>query len=327
MFSSITVIFITAVISWIFFFLLLPLLSRVLLDNPNQRSSHLRATPTSGGIVFVLVTSSCSLISIFSGVSSSVAILPLISLPLALIGLLDDRFGLPSLWRYLVHLLTSALLLCSSTLVQDLYSSSITPFFKYIALIFLVILASSFINFTNFMDGIDGLVCGCMMVLIGVFTVQYSSSLSLLCLLGSLLGFLFWNWSPASVFMGDVGSTFLGAVLAGLVIHTPTWWDALALSLVATPILGDAALCVLRRSIAGHPVFKPHRLHLFQRLHRAGMPQSTVTSIYISCTLILGLAFLYGGLTLVFPFSLLIILLGVIFDKYFAVPFAFQIKD
>ena len=70
-------------------------------------------------------------------------------------------------------------------------------------------------------------------------------------LVGALFGFLLWNWSPAKVFMGDVGSTFLGAVFAGVVLQQASFTAALGPLLVATPLLADACICVLRRLRAG----------------------------------------------------------------------------
>ena len=73
---------------------------------------------------------------------------------------------------------------------------------------------------------------------------------------------------------GDVGSTFLGAVFAALLLQSSSWLEALGYLLVATPLLGDACLCVVRRLLTGQNVFEPHRLHLHQRLHQSGWPHS-----------------------------------------------------
>jgi UDP-N-acetylmuramyl pentapeptide phosphotransferase/UDP-N-acetylglucosamine-1-phosphate transferase len=83
------------------------------------------------------------------------------------------------------------------------------------------------------MDGLDGLVAGCLAVTIAALATALAAPWPLWALVGALLGFLLWNWSPAKVFMGDVGSTFLGAVFAGLVLQAPTWPEALGLLLLA----------------------------------------------------------------------------------------------
>jgi hypothetical protein len=83
-------------------------------------------------------------------------------------------------------------------------------------------------GFTNCIDGLDGLVAGCMAV-------------TFAALAGYLLGFLLWNWSLAKVFMGDVGSTFLGSVFAGLVLQAPAWPEAPGLLLVAGAVVNANA--------------------------------------------------------------------------------------
>ena len=165
---------------------------------------------------------------------------------------------------------TAVLIVILSPLVQ-LLRLELLPQFRYFScLILLVIAVTAVINFTNFMDGLDGLVAGCMVVTIATLSITLGAPWPLWALVGSLLGFLLWNWSPAKVFMGDVGSTFLGAIFAGLVLQAPTWQQSFCFLLLSTPLLADAFFCVFRRLFAGQRVFEAHRLHLFQRLHQAG---------------------------------------------------------
>jgi UDP-N-acetylmuramyl pentapeptide phosphotransferase/UDP-N-acetylglucosamine-1-phosphate transferase len=178
------------------------------------------------------------------------------------------------------------------------------------------------INFTNFMDGLDGLVAGCMAVTVAAIALTLTAPWPLWSLVGALLGFLLWNWRPAKVFMGDVGSTFLGAVFAGLVLQAPSWPEALGLLLVATPLLGDACLCVPRRLLAGQRVFEAHRLHLFQRLHQAGWSHGRVSSLYIGATALLAAALRLGGWTWVTGCAAMVLLTGMWLDRRMAMPFA-----
>ena len=96
---------------------------------------------------------------------------------------------------------------------------------------------------------------------------------------------------------------------------------ALGLLLVATPLLADACLCVLRRLIAGQRVFQAHRLHLFQRLHQAGWPHARVSSLYISATAVLAVALLAGGLPWVLSLAVAELFAGFWLDQRVAVPF------
>ncbi|MFS6826468.1 hypothetical protein [Cyanobium sp. ATX-6F1] len=184
------------------------------------------------GVAFVIVAGLASLL--LAPWFGAAAWLPAVALPLAALGLGDDRFNLPARLRYLVQVLTAVALVVLSPLPFGL---------AWLEVPLLLIAITAVINFTNFMDGLDGLVAGCMAVL---FTTALFSSpgltgpipsalLPLAALVGALLGFLLWNWSPAKVFMGDVGSTFLGAVFAGVVLQAPSWPLALGLLLVATP--------------------------------------------------------------------------------------------
>jgi UDP-N-acetylmuramyl pentapeptide phosphotransferase/UDP-N-acetylglucosamine-1-phosphate transferase len=122
--------------------------------------------------------------------------------------------------------------------------------------------------------------------------------------------------------MGDVGSTFLGAVLVGVALQQSSWSQSSGLLLLATPLLADAFLCVLRRLLTGQRVFQAHRLHLFQRLHQAGWPHARVSSLYVAATAVLALALLCGGLPWVLALAALELLLGVWLDQRIAVPFA-----
>ena len=177
------------------------------------------------------------------------------------------------------------------------------------------------------MDGLDGLVAGCMTVTIAALAIALDAPWPLWALVGSLLGFLIWNWSPAKVFMGDVGSTFLGAVFAGLVLQATSWSEAFGCLLVATPLLGDACLCVPRRLFAGQRVFQAHRLHLFQRLHQAGWSHSRVSLTYTAATALLALAMLAGGWPWVFGLAVAELLFGFWLDQRVAVPFSVVSKS
>ncbi|SBO44017.1 glycosyltransferase family 4 protein [Cyanobium sp. NIES-981] len=279
--------------------LLLPLLGRWLPDQPNPRSAHRRVTPRGGGIVFALVGSGGALL-LGSG-------MPSLCLPLALVGLADDRRSLAPALRLLAQLATALVLVWAGQ-----------PPTMALALL-LATAAAALINLTNFMDGLDGLVAGCLVVLLATAA---GSQPGLWPLVGALIGFLPWNWSPARLFMGDAGSTYLGAVFAGAVLQAPGWPAALALLLVATPLLADAGLCLLRRLLAGHRLWQAHRLHLYQRLQQAGWGHGRVAALYIGVTAALALADRLGGWPWLLPLAAGALLLGLVLERRVAVPFA-----
>ena len=324
MFANILLIILsTTFFSWLLLRIFVPCFGRQLLDLPNARSSHSRPTPRGGGISFVIVSSVSSAMKLFSGYGAASAAVPLLAFPLAIVGLLDDRLSLPASWRYGIQLLTAALMLSISPLVKRFVLANLcSSWLLLAALALLVIAVTAVINFTNFMDGLDGLVAGCMAVTIATLASALHVTWPLWALVGSLFGFLLWNWSPAKVFMGDVGSTFLGAVFAGLILQSPSWPEAFGYLLVATPLLGDACLCVPRRLLAGQRVFEAHRLHLFQRLQQAGWSHTRVSLTYILATAVLALAMLAGGWHWVFGLAVLEFFAGVWLDQRVAVRFA-----
>jgi UDP-N-acetylmuramyl pentapeptide phosphotransferase/UDP-N-acetylglucosamine-1-phosphate transferase len=291
------------------------MLARRLLDQPNARSSHQQPTPRGGGVAFVLVAALANVIFLVGVHLRPLDLLQsgllLIAVPLSVVGFFDDRYSLSASCRYGVQVFTALLLLWLSPIS-----------FPWQMLPLLIVAITAVINFTNFMDGLDGLVAGCMAVALAAAALRLASPWPIWALVGALLGFLIWNWSPAKVFMGDVGSTFLGAVFAGLALQAPSWPEALGLLLVATPLLGDAFLCVPRRLLAGQRVFQAHRLHLFQRLHQAGWPHARVSSLYIGATAVLAIALLWGGLPWLITLAAFELLLGIWLDQRVAVPFA-----
>ena len=111
-------VLLAAAFSWLFLRALIPQLRRKLLDQPNARSSHHQPTPRGGGLAFVVVSSLASGMALLTGQGFAAAALPLLAAPLAVVGLLDDRHNLPASLRYGVQLLTGALILCFSPLVQ-----------------------------------------------------------------------------------------------------------------------------------------------------------------------------------------------------------------
>ena len=269
-------------------------------DIPNKRSSHYLPKATSGGIVFALIS------IIFNIFNSNYFFLQ--CFPLAIFGLLDDKFNLDAKLRYLIQLIVCGILL--------FYSNLELPFFLQL---FVIFAGSGIINLTNFMDGIDGLVAGCMFVILGsLFILKVNG---LLPLIAGLLAFLFWNWAPSKIFMGDSGSTYLGGVFFGVILTINDPINLIGVLLISAPLLGDAASCVIKRFWAGKNIFKAHRSHLYQRLQRAGFSHAKVSTLYISGTFILALSFIIFNLKYTFIIAILELLAMCYIDKNFAISF------
>jgi UDP-N-acetylmuramyl pentapeptide phosphotransferase/UDP-N-acetylglucosamine-1-phosphate transferase len=308
-------------LTWIGLKSLLPNLRSYFNDEPNERSSHAEPTPRGGGIIFVLIG---ILLSVCIGITQ-LMLVQLACVPLAIVGFIDDRYDQPIRFRLIVQLVTAFFLVKLSRLPL---------LWWHIPFVILVVI--SIINFVNFMDGLDGLVATCSMVFLIIVVLKdfmryqsyffNSDGVSLIPLIGSLAGFLILNWCPAKVFMGDVGSTFIGALLAGVIFQQNTFIDSLGLMLVSFPLFADALICILRRFSLGQNIFKPHRLHLFQRLHQAGWPHQKITILYATSTLIIGIGWIAGGLISVIFLTTGVLLLGVWLDDNYAIPFNSVIK-
>ena len=304
----------SAALSWLLAGLLSHGLGRLgLLDQPNARSSHHRPTPRGGGVAFI--TAALLLLSWLSPGSAG-GLLLWIPVPLALVGLLDDRRGLPVTLR----LLTQA----ATALALTLHAGWELP-----GAALAMVLAVAVINAINFMDGLDGLVASCLAIWLSLAALLLQLP-ALLQLAAAALGFLCWNWSPARVFMGDVGSTYLGAVMAGGLLtaaHSAAVGGAsepvFVLGLAALPLLADAFTCLLRRLLAGQRLWQAHRLHLYQRLQQAGWSHRRVAGLYAGLTALL--VCVRGPA--VGPAAAALLLLGLWLDRRWALPFAPSAAD
>jgi Fuc2NAc and GlcNAc transferase len=306
---------ISALCTILLIILVMPILKSNALDLPNHRSSHLSPVPRGGGSIFIFTSLIAFFINgFFTPTSYNITICILISGLLGIVGLIDDFYVLPASIRFLFQLIYSVVLVC--IIPQPLLHN-----FSPLLFIFIIFVVMSSINFVNFMDGLDGLVASTMLVAITTVAIRLNLAWPIWTLVGGLLGFILLNWSPAKIFMGDSGSTFLGGVYSVLVLQSNSLTECLGIILVAFPLYGDAFICVVRRFLAGHQLFRAHRLHLYQRLHQSGLDHSTVATIYISSTIFTSFAFLAGGLLYVSFASFVVILVGLWLEKYIAKPF------
>jgi len=302
--------------SFLGIYFLFPNLEKIFIQEPNVRSSHNLPKPAGGGIPFVITI---SLLLFFLNNR-----LPLICLPLSIIGFIDDKYYIDRSLRFIFQVFTSALIIYEFQFLNNYLSFSSLNLTLFIFLLLATILfMTSIINFTNFMDGIDGLVTSCLIIIFSVGAIRIDSTLFVI--VGALIGFLFWNWHPSKIFMGDGGSTFLGALLAGTLIKE-NGYEALKLLIVSLPLLLDACSCVMRRFCFNEAIFSPHSLHLFQRLYQAGWKHSKITLHYFISTLILGLIVITNNDYLLIPALIIILSYGIFLDTYVAVPFKYAIQ-
>ena len=253
--------------------------SRRLIDVPNVRSSHTVPTPRGGGISIVasfllgmVVLWAMSVLddSVFIALSVS-------SLLVAVIGFVDDHGHIDARWRLLGHFIAAIWLVAWLGGLPPLGVFENTIDLGWVGHVLACVALVWLLNLYNFMDGIDGIaaieaITATIVVSVVLLLKTESGGLPLLCLLVSsaVAGFLIWNIPPAKIFMGDVGSGFLGLILGGVGLYSvhfdPTllwvWMIMLGIFIV------DATYTLMRRLIRREKVYEAHRSHAYQYASR-----------------------------------------------------------
>lgn len=264
-----------------------------ILDIPNERSSHTQPTPRGGGLAIVGVTLLGLLLHLAVN-PPFVATRPFCgffvgAMLIALVSWIDDLRSLPHRLRFGIHALAANLVI----LTVGTFDVVALPFLGHLELAwagipitFLWIVGLT--NIYNFMDGIDGL-AGSQAVTAGLgwAVLGWINADPLVAHLGALLAitslsFLWHNWPPARIFMGDVGSAFLGFAFATVALLPKQANAQLAVSgiLLLWPFLFDATYTLLQRLRRGENIFAAHRSHLYQRLVIVGYSHRSVTLLY-----------------------------------------------
>ncbi len=304
-------IFFNFILSWFFTKLLIKPFKKFIPDIPNERSSHKVIKPRGGGISFILAN------IIISNIFDQVNFVFL--LPLSLTGFIDDFFNISRFSRLFVQIATSSFIVINSK-YTDFIQINDNFIFQFIFLASIIVICTGIINFCNFMDGIDGILSGSF-ITIYIFS-SFLLSESLWGIAGALIGFLLWNWQPSKIFMGDVGSNFLGGTLIWILLNTNTMNDSIGLFFIACPILIDPLICLMRRFITRKNIFEAHNMHLYQRLNKGGLNHQQVSLIYIFSIIFIGISYLIGGFTLEIISFLLILIFGLWLDIKYAKPFS-----
>ncbi len=269
-------------------------LNKGFLDHPNERSSHDTPTPRGGGLVIAAVV----LISYASGsqfldYSVSIGYITGAFLIVA-ISWLDDIYSLSFGWRLLVHLLAAAAVIIDvGTFDHALIPLVETPIYLgnvgiAISILWIVYLVNAY----NFMDGIDG-IAGVQAVAAGLgwLIVGLLIGLPAAVIIGGVIifasvGFLFHNWQPARIFMGDAGSAFLGFTFGSMPfmfrqheVANSNLLPFIAL-LFVWPFVFDSAFTLFRRMLRGERVWTAHRQHLYQYMVISGRSHKWVSTLY-----------------------------------------------
>lgn len=262
-------------------------LARAVIDRPNPRSAHREPKPRGGGMSIVVVSLGAITVLALRGLIELSVALALIGggFTVALVGWLDDLSSLRPGVRVAAHFAAAiwCVYLLGGLPLLRLGSAGVQLGMAGALLAIPGIVWS--INLYNFMDGIDGiagieavtagLAGGALLVASGHGGLAFAS----FCVAGASLGFLHWNWPPARIFMGDVGSGFLGFLFAAIALVSEKQGGVPLL--VWIMILGvfviDATITLMRRFLRREPVAQPHAGHAYQRATRFYGDHATVT--------------------------------------------------
>lgn len=220
---------------------------------------------------------------------------------IVIIGILDDKYQLPAKVKLLGQIVAACILVLFDIRIEWVNN----PFGGYYYLdllsipltIFWVI---SFTNVVNLIDGLDGLAAGVSaiasvtVILVSVQMGYYHVAVMTAALAGGIVGFIRYNFNPATIFMGDTGSMFIGYMLAAISVYGAVKTAATVALIVPAIALGlpimDTAFAIMRRYSNGKPIFQPDKGHLHHRLLAMGMNQKQAVLLMYAITAMLGIA-------------------------------------
>ncbi|MBI5723133.1 MAG: undecaprenyl/decaprenyl-phosphate alpha-N-acetylglucosaminyl 1-phosphate transferase [Planctomycetes bacterium] len=282
--------------------------ARGFIDRPGGRKVHSSPVPRIGGAVFALAMMVVAMPMLFlsdrthqQAVASQTQLLALMGLSLLmfLVGLVDDIRGLRARTK-LIFQLIAALGICWAGIrieivgIGGIAKADIGWLSWPATVIWIVVIT----NAVNLIDGLDGLAAGIAAITCAVLAVfsfatgQVIMAMMMLVMLGSLLGFLCFNFNPARIFMGDCGTLFLGFFLAAASVQSTTKSQTIvALALPALSLglpIFDAAFSILRRFLERRSIFSPDRSHIHHRLLDMGLRQRHAVIVLYVVTLLAG---------------------------------------
>lgn len=286
-----------------------------IIDVPNSRSSHFMPVARGGGLVIALF-SECLIISLYFLKYLQLNIMLALSCAfmVSIVGFLDDLITLSIKFRFITQLIAS---LIAVSLIVPLNFNSLSSISIFFVSVVGVIWST---NLFNFMDGTDGLaafeavfvlmVCGSLLCLVSNNS-GFGSCLLLISLI--VAGFLYFNWPPAKIFMGDVGSCFLGFLIgiSALISHFSFGVSLIFWLIIYSVFCFDATITLMRRFISGQKWYLSHRSHAYQRLQNIGWQHKNILFgliIINSCLALVALVTYYYDMLLVAAFLILIFL-------------------
>ena len=280
---------------------------KMILDHPNERSSHSVPVPKGGGLIVVpAIIAGWYVMSTWAEVtppdipsmflanrpdSGSILIIGGLALVIWIVSWIDDLRHLPALPRLILHFIAAGIGYWLLPISDPILAGWVP---RYVEAALVVTAWVWFINLFNFMDGIDGISASQLItsnigiVLLGTLAPQlaYMTPYALVVIAASA-GFLIWNWPPARIFLGDVGSAPLGFLLGWQIISLANAGATVAAVIVVGYHLSDATITLLLRLFRGEKIWTPHRDHFFQVPIRNGASHLRVSVTVFAAGLML----------------------------------------
>ncbi|MGR6653554.1 MraY family glycosyltransferase [Pseudomonas mosselii] len=274
-------------------------LARSIIDIPNARSSHVVPTPRGGGVAIVVSFLLALVLLGVAGVLDPHAVFAVAGAGglIAIIGFMDDHGHIAARWRLLGHFIAAAWGLFWLGGLPPLTVFGVEIDLGWVGAVLAAVYLVWLLNLYNFMDGIDGIasveaICVCL----GACVLYWMSGFEQLMALPVILimavgGFLYWNFPPAKIFMGDAGSGFLGITLGLLSLQaacasSQLFWCWLILLGV---FVVDATFTLIRRLFRGDKVYEAHRSHAYQFASRrvgGHLPVTVAVALLTLCWLL-----------------------------------------
>ena len=276
------------------------------LDAPDARKVHKKPVPRIGGVGIYIAFVVSMLVFMLCGDLSDEVLTELAGLMaggslIVFLGLIDDYKNLPAKVKLLGQIVCACVLVAFDVRIDFITD----PFGDYFYLEYLAVPATIFwivglTNTVNLIDGLDGLAAGVATIAsVTICLVALQQGYALVAVLtaalaGAAIGFLFYNFNPAKIFMGDTGSMFLGFMLAGISIIGAVKSAATIALIVPILALGlpimDTTFAIVRRYRGGVPIFKPDKGHLHHRLLDLGFTQRQAVLLMYIISALLGLS-------------------------------------
>lgn len=261
------------------------------LDTPDERKVHSEPIPRMGGLAIYIAV----IAAIFFSMKMNQQILGIIlgGTVMLAVGIIDDLRQLSAKVKLAGQILAALVLVAFDVRIEWL-TNPFGPmiYLDYLSIPITLLWIVAVTNTVNLIDGLDGLAAGVSCIAaITICIVAFGQNLWLVALLtaiiaGSALGFLFHNFNPAKIFMGDTGSLFLGYMLSAVSVMGAVKGAATIALFVPIVALGlpimDTAFAIIRRYVNGVPIFRPDKGHLHHRLLAMGLTQKQVVlSMYL----------------------------------------------